>query len=248
MYNPFKLDGKTILVTGASSGIGRAVAIECSKMGANVIITGRDFQRLEQTYEQLDPKKNNLQIVADLTNVIDVDRIATSIPKIDGLVNNAGVTKVKLVKSIKLRELQDILNVNTIAPIHLTQLLVKMEKFNNNSSIVFTSSLSGIFCVHYGESMYAASKAAVYGFSKAAALDLSTKNIRVNCVNPGVVETSIFDGVLTKLELEEKKKFFPLNRFGQPIDVALAIIFFLSDASSWITGADLKIDGGYSLK
>jgi NAD(P)-dependent dehydrogenase (short-subunit alcohol dehydrogenase family) len=247
MYNPFTLHGKTILITGASSGIGRAVAIECSRMGATVIITGRNLLKLKQTYELLDNERNNLQIVADLTNVFDLERLVDSIPVIDGLVNNAGITKVKLVKSIKQRELQEILNVNTIAPIHLTQILVKRDKFTNNASIVFTSSLSGVFCVHYGESMYAASKGAVSGFAKGAALDLSIKNIRVNCVNPGVVETDIFDGVLTKVELEEKKKFFPLKRFGQPTDVAHAIIFFLSDASSWITGSDLKIDGGYSL-
>jgi len=115
------------------------------------------------------------------------------------------------------------------------------------SSIVFTSSLSGIYCVHYGESMYAASKGAIGGFAKGAALDLSRKQIRVNSVNPGIIMTNIFSDVLTIEELEEKRKYFPLKRFGQPNDVAFAIIYFLSDASSWVTGAELKIDGGYTL-
>mgnify|MGYP006154429939 FL=1 len=118
---------------------------------------------------------------------------------------------------------------------------------NHASSIVFTSSLSGVYCTHYGESIYAASKGAISGFAKSAALDLSRHNIRVNSVNPGVIITDIFNGILTSEELELKKKFFPLKRFGQPIDVAHAIIYFLSDASSWVTGADLKIDGGYTL-
>jgi len=247
MHNPFSLEGKTILVTGASSGIGRAVAIECSKLGATLIITGRNKDRLNETFLQLNDNQNNIQIIADLTNYADIENIVALSPNLDGLVNNAGKTKVLFVKAIKKQVLEDVFNTNTIAPILLTQLLVKRGKMNNSSSIVFTSSLSGVFCVHYGESMYAASKGAISGFAKGAALDLSRLNIRVNCVNPGVILTDIFNGVLTEDEMEMKKKFFPLKRFGQPTDVAYAIIYFLSDASSWVTGADLKIDGGYTL-
>jgi len=247
MNNPFSLEGKTILVTGASSGIGRAVAIECSKLGAILVITGRDKDRLNETFLSLNEDKKNIKIQADLTKYSDIERICELVPNLDGLVNNAGITKVLFVKAIKKQYLENILNTNTIAPILLTQLLVKKGKMNKFSSIVFTSSLSGVFCVHYGESMYAASKGAISGFAKGAALDLSRQQIRVNTVNPGVVITDIFEGVLTDDELEEKKKFFPLKRFGQPTDVAYAIIYFLSDASSWVTGADLKIDGGYTL-
>jgi NAD(P)-dependent dehydrogenase (short-subunit alcohol dehydrogenase family) len=247
MYNPYTLDNKTILVTGASSGIGRAVAIECSKLGATLVITGRDKKRLNDTFLQLNSNLNNVQIQADLTRYSDIEKLVELSPKLDGLVNNAGITKVLFVKAIKKQLLEEILNTNTIAPILLTQMLVKSGKMNSSSSIVFTSSLSGVYCVHYGESMYAASKGAINGFAKGAALDLSRQKIRVNCVNPGVIATDIFNGVLTEDELETKKKFFPLKRFGQPTDVAFAIIYFLSDASSWVTGADLKIDGGYTL-
>jgi NAD(P)-dependent dehydrogenase (short-subunit alcohol dehydrogenase family) len=127
--------------------------------------------------------------------------------------------------------------------------LIKNEKMKKNGSIVFTSSLSGNYCVHYGEGMYAASKGAISGFAKGAALDLSKSNIRVNSVCPGIINTNLFEtnSVLTKEELEEKQKYFPLKRFGQPEDVAYAVIYFLSDASSWVTGADIKIDGGYTL-
>ena len=247
MYNPFSLEGKTILITGASSGIGKAVAIECSKMGATLVITGRDKKRLNETFLELNCKLNNIQIPSDLTNYSDIEKIVDLTPNLDGLVNNAGKTKLSLVRAIKKESLEDILDINTKAPILLTQLLVKKKKMNPSSSIVFTSSLSGVYCVHYGESIYAASKGAISGFTKAAALDLSRQNIRVNSVNPGVILTDIFSGILTSEEMEQKKNFFPLKRFGQPIDVAHAIIYFLSDASSWVTGADLKIDGGYTL-
>lgn len=247
MYNPYSLNGKTILVTGASSGIGKSVAIECSKLGAALIITGRDKKRLNDTFLELNPSANNVQIPADLTNYLDIEKMVDLIPNLDGLVNNAGKTKLSLVRAIKKESLEEILDINTKAPILLTQLLVKKKKMNHDSSIVFTSSLSGVYCTHYGESIYAASKGAISGFAKSAALDLSRHNIRVNSVNPGVIITDIFNGILTSEELELKKKFFPLKRFGQPIDVAHAIIYFLSDASSWVTGADLKIDGGYTL-
>ena len=247
MYNPFSLEGKTILITGASSGIGKAVAIECSKMGATLVITGRDKKRLNETFLELNCNLNNIQIPSDLTNYSDIEKIVDLSPNLDGLVNNAGKTKLSLVRAIKKESLEDILDINTKAPILLTQLLVKKKKMNPSSSIVFTSSLSGVYCVHYGESIYAASKGAISGFAKAAALDLSRQKIRVNSVNPGVILTDIFSGILTSEEMEQKKNFFPLKRFGQPIDVAHAIIYFLSDASSWVTGADLKIDGGYTL-
>jgi NAD(P)-dependent dehydrogenase (short-subunit alcohol dehydrogenase family) len=247
MYNPYSLSGKTILVTGASSGIGQSVAIECSKLGAKVVITGRNIERLNETFLLLDAQQKHFQIVADLTNYADMEKLIESLPSLDGFVNNAGITKVLLVKSIKKESLNEIFNTNTISPILLTQLLVKNKKLNAFSSIVFTSSLSGVFCVHYGESMYAASKGAISGFAKGAALDLSRQQIRVNTVNPGVIVTNIFNGVLTEDELKAKETFFPLKRFGKPSDVAYAIIYFLSNASSWVTGAELKIDGGYTL-
>jgi NAD(P)-dependent dehydrogenase (short-subunit alcohol dehydrogenase family) len=248
MYNPFSLQGKTILVTGASSGIGRETAIVCSKMGARVVITGRNNTRLDETYTSLHGS-DHVKILADLSNEAEVEKLAEKVPPLDGFSSNAGITKVVLVKHMKQSTLNDILKTNTIAPIMLTQLLLKKGKLKGGSSIVFTSSLSGVYCVHYGESMYAASKGALSGFAKGAALDLAKNKIRVNSVCPGIIQTELFEtnAVLTAEELEEKKKYFPLKRFGMPNDVANAIVYFLSDASNWITGADLKIDGGYTL-
>lgn len=247
-YNPFSLRGKVILVTGASSGIGREVAIVCSKMGAKMVISGRNKERLYETFKLLDGK-DHIAITADMCIEDDIVNLAETVPKLDGFSNNAGITKVVLVKHIKPSAFNDIMKTNAISPILLTQMLLKKGKIKSPGSIVFTSSLSGVYCVHYGESMYAASKGAISGFTKGAALDLSKNNIRVNSVCPGIIQTELFktNAVLTEEELEEKKKFFPLKRFGQPGDVANAIVFFLSDASSWLTGADLKIDGGYTL-
>ena len=246
MNNPYSLEGKTILVTGASSGIGRCTAIECSKMGARVVITGRNEERLRETLGQLQGE-GHISIVADMTRYEDIERLVNEVPTLDGLSNNAGITKVVMVKHLKANDLNNILNTNTISPILLTQMLVGKSKLNKGASIVFTSSLSGNYCVHYGESMYAASKGAISGFAKGAALDLSRSRIRVNSVCPGIVKTNIFSGVLTEEELEAKQQYFPLKRFGEPSDVAYAIIYFLSDASCWVTGAELKIDGGYTL-
>ena len=248
MYNPYSLAGKTILITGASSGIGQSVAVECSRMGACVIITGRDRERLQQTFSMLSGEGHR-QFVADLTHAEEIEKLVDFCPDLDGISHNAGIAKIVLVKFISREYLENILNTNAVAPILLTQLLVRKKKLKRPASIVFTSSLSGVYCVHYGESMYAASKGAVSGFAKGAALDLAAQGIRVNCVNPSIIQTHIFEsvGVLSEEQLKEKICHYPLKRLGVPADVAYAVIFLLSDASSWSTGINLAIDGGYTL-
>ena len=246
-YNPFTLLGKTILITGASSGIGKATAIECSKMGAKVIITARNVERLEQTIKQM-AGSDHEYIQADLSKSEDIKKLISNLPEIDGLVNNAGISKPTLTQFISEEVVDDIFLVNTFAPIYLTQGLLKQKRIKNKGSIVFTSSISGLACSEVGESLYSASKAAINGFVKGAAIELATKGIRLNTVNPGLIDTNIFDeGIITKEQLEEKKKKYPLGRFGKPEEVAYAIIYFLSDASLWTTGANLIIDGGYTL-
>lgn len=248
MNNPYALEEKRILVTGASSGIGRETAIQCSKLGAKVIITARNEERLEETYQLLHGN-GHLKFLADLSSIEDIKRLVDFVPDLDGFSNNAGVIKVVLVKFVSEEYLNYTMNTNTIGPILLTNLLVRKKKLKRNASLVFTSSLSGVYCVHYGESMYAASKAAISGFAKGAALDLASQGIRVNCVNPGIIETNIFStsGVIPQEQLNEKIVLFPLKRLGKPSDVAYSIIYFLSDASAWVSGVNLKIDGGYTL-
>ena len=248
MYNPYSLAGKTILVTGASSGIGKVVAQECAKMGASLVISGRNPERLHETFVSLEGG-GHIEIVADLLQYEDIESLTGQCPLLVGFSNNAGITKILLLKNLLSKYLEEIMNTNAIAPILLTQLLTKKKKWKKPSSIVFTSAISGNYCVHYGESMFAASKGAVCGFAKGAALDLAAQNIRVNCVTPGVIKTDSLmnSGVLTQEELKEKENYFPLKRFGDPKDVALAVIYLLSDASSWVTGDNLILDGGYTL-
>ena len=246
MYNPFSLEGKTILVTGASSGIGKATAIECSKMGAKVVLTGRNETKLQQTYDLL-MGNGHLMIVADLSCDVDISTIVEKCPSIDGLVNNAGLSIILPTHFITRDKMEQVMSVNTLAPILLMQQLLKKKKLGKNGSVVFTSSISGPVIAGVGNVMYSTSKAAVCGFVKNAALDLASKNIRVNAVCPGIINTHIWDaGTISEEQLSEEMKKYPLKRFGKPEEVAHAIIYFLSDASSFTTGTNLVIDGGFT--
>ena len=248
MYNPFSLEGKTILVTGASSGIGRATAIECSKMGASVIITARNQDRLNETLSLLEGE-NHKSIICDLSDEANIDDLVASLPEIQGLVNNAGYTKLLPLQFINTTELSGILKVNTLAPVILLQKLLKKKKLRKGASVVFTSSLAGLGSCSVGNSMYTASKGAISAFIRCAALELASKNIRVNAVCPAMVDTGILDsGTVSKEQLEEDAKNYPLGRYGNPNDIAWAMIYLLSDASGWITGDNLIIDGGVTLK
>ena len=247
MQNPFSLENKTILVTGASSGIGRAIAVECSKMGANVIITARNKERLAETFSMLSSNKNQ-QIIADLTNEKDHILFVEQLPKLDGLVHCAGIVNTLLFQFVDAKSLAEVMAVNFTAPTLISAQLVENRRMNKGSSIVFIGSISGTVCVGGGNSMYSASKGAINGIMKNMALDLASKNIRVNSVNPGMIDTQIFDGgLISDEQLEEDKKRYPLKRYGKPEEVAYAVIYLLSDASQWITGSSLVIDGGYTL-
>jgi len=235
------------MVTGASSGIGRAIAIECSKMGATVILNARNEERLQETLSQMEGN-SHLVITADLTKQSDLLSLIDKTPALNGLVNCAGQVKTLPVQFITSESLDEIMAVNFTAPTLLSVQLVKNKKIIKNGSIVFVSSISGVVCVYGGNSMYSASKGAVNGIMKNMALDLANKDVRVNSVNPGMVETHILDtGVLTPDQLEEDKKHYPLKRYGKPEEVAYAVIYLLSDASRWVTGSNLIIDGGYTL-
>lgn len=247
-YNPFSLEGKTILVTGASSGIGKATAIECSKLGAKLVVTGRNVERLNETYIALDGE-GHVQINADLATIEGIDSLISKLPLLNGCVLNAGISKLALTQFIKEDDLKNILQVNTISPIMLTQRLVKRKKVIKGSSIVFSSSIAGNFTVSFGHAMYAISKGGISSFMKSAALDLAPKGIRCNSVNPGMVQTKLIQsGTLTDDQLQADMNNYPLKRYGRPEEIAYAIIYLLSDASSWVTGHSLVIDGGITLK
>jgi NAD(P)-dependent dehydrogenase (short-subunit alcohol dehydrogenase family) len=247
MSNPFSLQGKKILVTGASSGIGKAIAVECSKMGATIIISARNKERLNTTLSQMEGNGHSI-VVADLNNTADLEHLINESPVLDGLVNCAGLTKTLPFEFIKPEVLSNVMDINFSAPTLLSAQLVKKKKFSKNSSIVFISSISGVLCTILANSIYSASKGAINGIVKGMALDLASKNIRVNSINPGMVDTHILEaGIITEEQLEEDKKRYPLKRYGKPEEVAYAVIYLLSDASSWMTGSNLVIDGGYTL-
>lgn len=249
MHNPYSLENKVILVTGASSGIGRGIAIECSKMGAKLIITGRNEQRLNKTFLSLNGD-GHIQIVKDLSKQKDIESLVEQCPIINGCVYCAGIPKLLPVKFINRESLEEIININSFAPILLTSLLTKKKKFEKKSSIVFISSISGICISTIGESTYSASKGAISGFVKGAALELASQQIRVNSINPGLVETNILElagEVFSEQQVIDKIKLYPLKRMGQPEDVAYGAIYLLSEASSWVTGINLVIDGGFTL-
>ena len=246
-YNPVSLDGKTVLVTGASSGIGRATAIECAKLGAKVIVTARNKARLEETIKELQGE-GHVFIITDLSNPDEVDQMVASLPALDCVVNNAGMNKILPIQFVTSTELMTTMQVNAISPIMLTQGLLKKKKLGKGSSIVFTSSISS-YMTAAGLSIYASSKAAVCGYMRTCAIELGVKGIRSNAVLPGMVETKLINsGTYTDEDKQKDLNLYPLGRYGRPTDIAHGIIYLLSDASEWVTGLELVIDGGRMLK
>lgn len=250
-YNPYSLEGKTILVTGASSGIGKTTAIECSKMGASVIITARNEERLKATLDSLSTAfgQTHQMVLADLSTQEGVNALVDELPHLDGVSLNAGIVKTLPVKFINKDDLTDVLNVNMMGPILLAQRLLKRKKITRGSSVVFTSSIGGVMISTVGNTMYGVSKGGLNAFMKGMALEMASIGIRSNSVNPGFVDTNILSaGTISEEDLKKNVAAYPLGRFGKPEDIAFAIIYLLSDASSWVTGHTLVIDGGVILK
>jgi len=246
MYNPFTLKGKTILVTGGSSGIGRATAIECSRMGANVVVVGRDVQRLNETMSQLDGSGHGAH-QCDLTQPDEVEQLVGLLPPLQGVVLNAGIDKKMAVRYLKQADLQSLFDTNTTAPIMLLQQLLKHKRVDRGASVVFTSSISAVGAAAVGNAAYAATKGALCSYARVAALELSGKGIRVNTVCPGMVRTPMNEVLLVDGQDEQRTASYPLKRLGNPTDVAWAMVYLLSDAASWVTGTNLVIDGGLTL-
>ena len=250
MYNPFNLEGKTILVTGASSGIGKQTAIECSRLGANVIITGRDETRLQQTFDELEAnEKGHKQIIADLLNQQDVERLVSEVGSVDGLVLCAGKGLTLPVQFCTREKFDDIFNINFFSPIEVLRLLYKKKQISKEGSVVILASLGGTQVYSGGNSIYGASKAALNSMMRFCAKEFAPRKIRVNSICPGMVDTPLIHrGTVSEEQLEQDKERYPLKRYGKPEDIAYACVYLLSDASSWMTGQDLVLDGGVSIK
>lgn len=249
-YNPYSLSGKTILVTGAGSGIGRATSVECSKLGARLVLVDINEQGLADTLAMLaQPELEHLTFAVNLCDEEAIADMVGKLPVLDGVSNNAGITKLVPLQFIGADDFERIHKVNLLAPILLTKYLVKKKKIAKGGSIVFTASAGGVFVSSFGNAIYATSKCGVDGYMRTAALELAPKGIRCNSVNPGMVETPLINrGQITDEQHEKDKENYPLGRYGKPEDVAFATIYLLSEASCWMTGTALKIDGGLTLK
>ncbi len=246
-FNPFTLKGKTVLVTGASSGIGREIAISCYKMGAEVIITGRDSRRLEETRAMMGDDSVRI-ISADLSKVEELTFLIDEIPKLDGLVLAAGIVEMYPVQYATLDKFQKIFQTNFYAPVEILRLIIKKKRFNRGFSVVVIDSIAGNDDFAVGNSIYGAGKAALKSFLKFFSLEMVGKQIRVNTVSPGLILTPMqTKGAVGEEDLNKAIEKVPMKRWGLPTDIAPAVIFLLSDASSYMTASDIKIDGGYTI-
>lgn len=247
MFNPFTIEGKTILITGAASGMGKATAVTCAKMGAKVVAADYNADGLSNTMSELEGE-GHLSFVLNLADENSWSEMLDDIPALDGIANCAGIANMNPFNFITREEMDRVFNINFFGPVLLTKSLIKAKKLNKGGSIVFVSSVDGPRIVHIGNSVYSAGKNALVGMSRNMAVDLASKKIRVNCILPGTTDTPLIRTAnVTEESLAEIAKSFPMKRFGTPEDMAYGIIYLLSDASSFVTGIELVIDGGYTL-
>ncbi len=245
-YNPFALIGKTVLITGASSGIGRASAIECAKLGATCVLCGRNEQRLQETLQALEGA-NHIVIAADLLSEEGIQAIANQAPKLDGVVCNAGINMMAPIYFLKSEEINTVFQTNVVAPMNLMNALLRKKCINNQASLVFMSSMD-VVNPDAGSSAYAASKAALTSFMRSCAKELAPRKIRSNAIQPGLVETGMMhNGYVSEEDLEKNKQHYLLKRFAQPEEIAWSVVYLLSDASSFMTGSIITIDGGATI-
>lgn len=246
-YNPFSLAGKTILITGASSGIGKACAVECSKAGAKLIITGRNEQRLNETSGSLHGNGHQA-VVADLSGEEGVKKLVSVLPELDGVILAAGIVEMWPVLFATRPRFGKIFDTNLFSPIEIVRSIIKKKLYNPGLSIVAIDSIAGSsdFCPANG--IYGAGKAALASFLKFVALETASKNVRINTISPGMILTPMHTGGAVEHEkLEETVAKIPMKRWGMPEDIAYGAIYLLSDASAYLTGSDIKIDGGCTI-
>lgn len=245
MTSAFSLNDRTILVTGASSGIGRQIALSCAQAGAQIIASGRNAERLHDTLQAMSGTGHRA-LTLDLCDDAAVKSAVTALGKIDGVVHGAGISLLAPLRLATRPHIESQLAANLLGPMLLTQQLLLRNAIQQGGAVVFISSISAHIGVH-GVSSYSASKGAVEAMARSLSMEVAKKGIRVNCLAPGLVQTPMFEAALsTTGGLDETIKNYPLG-LGLPEDVANAAIFFLSPASRWITGTTLILDGGHTV-
>mgnify|MGYP006278495371 CR=1 FL=1 len=242
--NAFDLTGKTILVTGASSGLGKQAAITLSKYGANLIISGRNSIRLNETLNQL-KNGDHQKISADLSKEVDIEKLTDALPKLHGILFSVGITSIKPAAFLQKNEIENVINTNFMNLVYLNTAVLRKKKIYNSGSILFISTISAKY-PYVGGALYVSAKTALEGYAKVLALELAKKKIRVNCLRPAFVKGSMLEQTENEMSTEfikqiDKKQ--PLG-LGDAEDVANTVVFFMADASKWITGTNLVLGGG----
>ncbi len=251
-FNPFSLDGKKIVITGASSGIGRQCAIDCSRMGADVVLIARNEDRLKETLASL-TGEGHYYIKADLSNSECVcaaaERINDICGKVDGIVNCAGISTTLPFKLVSREKLDEFFATNVYSAIELSRELSKVKYMNAGGSIVFMASVMGVVG-ESGKALYSMTKGALIAASRSLACELSKRQIRVNCISPGAILTPINEKLPHMADPEQRKHLEDMHLLGlgKTSDIANGVIYLISDASRWVTGQNLLIDGGYTAR
>jgi len=246
MTNPFSLEGKTILVTGASSNIGRQIAVKCSEMGAKVIATARNEERLKETLGKMNGEGHQI-LPSDLSDSEQMPTLVEHLPELDGIVMCAAVFRTTPIRNNRRKYTEEMFKTNTFANIDLVQLLLKNRKIKDGGSILFISSVAA-YRPYAGNALYSATKGAINSFCQVLAIEQSNRKIRANCVSPGIIQSDmeVKDWAVTQEELDKEEARFPLG-FGHTEDIAYAAVYMMSDASKWVTGTNMIVDGGQSI-
>lgn len=246
LFNPFSLEGKIVLVTGASSGIGQGIAVTCSKIGARVIVNGRNEQKLQKTLSLMEGDGHEL-LTCELTNHEAIVSMVGKLPKLDGVIHCAGIGERTLCKNIVESDIDTMMSTNFKAPVMLQTEILRQKKINKSGSIVFIASIANE-SASIGNALYSASKGAIISYANCLQLELAPRLIRVNCISPAMVWTDlVYKGGVTEGELKLDEQRYPLKRYGSPEDIANLAVYLLSDASAWMTGSNVKITGGGKL-